>query len=237
MAFRKLRNFRRSALPRGDPEEALERARIGQQCRAGAFMHDAAAFEDQRAVGDGQDLLRMLLDDDGRQPLVAEQPRQCRAAVPRTMIGARPSVGSSSSSSRGLITSARPIASICCSPPDSVPPGLRRRSFEAREHPYTRSRRPRSGPRHGGEVLLHGQRPEDVALLRHPADAGAARVSRRQRADARGRPSAIDAGEAARDADQGVDQRGLADAVAAQQASASPSPRRNATSDSTTAPP
>jgi hypothetical protein len=35
--------------------------------------------------------------------------------------GARPSVGSSSSSRRGLLISARPIASICCSPPDIVP--------------------------------------------------------------------------------------------------------------------
>src|ERR1051326_8062133 len=35
--------------------------------------------------------------------------------------GARPSDGSSSSSSRGFDISARPIASICCSPPESVP--------------------------------------------------------------------------------------------------------------------
>ena len=38
-----------------------------------------------------------------------------------TMNGARPSEGSSSSSSRGRAISARPIASICCSPPESVP--------------------------------------------------------------------------------------------------------------------
>ena len=36
-----------------------------------------------------------------------------------TMIGARPSSGSSSSSSSGLVISARAIASICCSPPES----------------------------------------------------------------------------------------------------------------------
>jgi hypothetical protein len=36
-----------------------------------------------------------------------------------TTIGASPSDGSSMTSRRGLSRSARPIASICCSPPDS----------------------------------------------------------------------------------------------------------------------
>ena len=40
----------------------------------------------------------------------------------RTISGASPSEGSSSSSRRGRLISARAIASICCSPPDSVPP-------------------------------------------------------------------------------------------------------------------
>ncbi len=38
-----------------------------------------------------------------------------------TKIGARPIDGSSSSSSFGRAISARPIAHICCSPPDIVP--------------------------------------------------------------------------------------------------------------------
>ena len=37
-------------------------------------------------------------------------------------IGANPIDGSSSSSTLGRAISERPIASICCSPPDSVPP-------------------------------------------------------------------------------------------------------------------
>src|SRR3974390_657630 len=40
------------------------------------------------------------------------------------MTGARPSVGSSSSSSRAPVRRMRPIASICCSPPDSLVPWL-----------------------------------------------------------------------------------------------------------------
>jgi len=38
-----------------------------------------------------------------------------------TMMGDRPMEGSSSSSSLGWLMSARPMASICCSPPDMVP--------------------------------------------------------------------------------------------------------------------
>jgi hypothetical protein len=45
-----------------------------------------------------------------------------------TIIGARPSVGSSITSSLGSSSSARPIASICCSPPESCAPPWPRRS-------------------------------------------------------------------------------------------------------------
>ena len=42
--------------------------------------------------------------------------------------GCSPSVGSSRSSTDGLMHSARPVASICCSPPDSVSARWFRRS-------------------------------------------------------------------------------------------------------------
>src|SRR5437588_703352 len=42
-----------------------------------------------------------------------------------TTLGARPSEGSSIISSRGRAISPRPIATICCSPPDSVPAARR----------------------------------------------------------------------------------------------------------------
>ena len=47
----------------------------------------------------------------------------------RTSSGARPMLGSSSSRIRGWAISARPMASICCSPPESVPPSWVSRSF------------------------------------------------------------------------------------------------------------
>ena len=54
-------------------------------------------------------------------------------------IGARPSDGSSSMSTFGRAISARPIASICCSPPDSVPAICVRRSRRRGKSLKTRS--------------------------------------------------------------------------------------------------
>ena len=82
-----------------------------------------------------------------------------------------PSDGSSSSSSRGLAISARPIASICCSPPDMVPafcvdPLLQPR--EQREDPlHVRGDRCGVPPPVGAEVkvLPHGHPGEAAPAL------------------------------------------------------------------------
>ena len=57
-----------------------------------------------------------------------------------TISGARPSDGSSSSSRRGRLISARAIASICCSPPESVPPRCGARSLRRGNSVKIRSR-------------------------------------------------------------------------------------------------
>src|SRR5262244_1040003 len=56
------------------------------------------------------------------------------------MTGASPSVGSSSRSSRAPVRRIRPIASICCSPPESLVPWLRRRSLRFGNNSKMRSR-------------------------------------------------------------------------------------------------
>ena len=66
--------------------------------------------------------------------------RRIVAASSCTRIGASPSIGSSSSSTRGLSISARAMASICCSPPDSWLPRLRRRSSSRGSSANTRRR-------------------------------------------------------------------------------------------------
>ena len=129
------------------------------------------------------------------------------------MIGARPSVGSSSSRTFGLRTRARAIASICCSPPESWLPRCARRSVSRGKQPVHAIHRPWTRPRDRGQVLLHRERLEDVALLRHPADAG-------DRARLRGRRRQVAAvehdrsGEAPRDPHDRVHERRLAGAVA-----------------------
>ncbi len=81
-------------------------------------MDDAAALENERVLRQRQRDLDMLLDqDEGIGPSLVM--RRIAPASSSTTIGARPSSGSSSRSSAGLVISARAIASICCSPPES----------------------------------------------------------------------------------------------------------------------
>ena len=135
-----------------------------------------------------------------------------------TISGARPCEGSSSMSSFGLSSSARAIASISCSPPESWRPLLDLRSREAREQLVDA----RDGPRARAlerhlQVFFDGQVGEDAAALGHVADA--------ERGDAVGRPVGRRHGRrcarvpsrARRQAHQAAQRRGLAGAVAAEQ--------------------
>jgi len=69
----------------------------------------------------------------------------------RTRMGASPREGSSNMTTLGRPMSPRPMASICCSPPDSVPAAWRRRSFKRGKSSKTSfrvsSRRVRASPR------------------------------------------------------------------------------------------
>src|ERR1051326_3672934 len=55
----------------GDAEEGLQHAAIGAQGGTVALVHDRATLEDHGAVGDAQDLVRILLDQDGGEALLA----------------------------------------------------------------------------------------------------------------------------------------------------------------------
>src|SRR5689334_15301016 len=55
----------------GDAEEGLQHAAVGAQRRALALVDDRATLEDHGAVGDAQDLVRVLLDQDGGELLLA----------------------------------------------------------------------------------------------------------------------------------------------------------------------
>ena len=95
----------------------------------------------------------------------------------RTIIGARPSEGSSRSSSRGRLISARPSASICCSPPESVPARWPPRSvihgkYSAIALDVGLHRAVAARVRAEPEVLRHGEVDERAAPLGHVRDPG-----------------------------------------------------------------
>ncbi len=91
-----------------------------------ALLHQIEMMRDlQRHVG-------VLLDQEDGGAVAVELARRCgRSRRPRAAQGrarARPS-----SSTRGRDISARATASICCSPPESVPASCSRRSLKPRE--------------------------------------------------------------------------------------------------------
>ena len=97
--------------------------------------------------------------------------------------GCSPSVGSSSSSTFGRVQSARPIASICCSPPDSVPDDLAQplaQPREERQHPLAGPRAVLARHQPDLEVLGDRQLGEEPPALRHPGDAAPRHLVRRQ---------------------------------------------------------
>ena len=96
------------------------------------------------------------------------------AKICLTMSGASPSDGSSSMSSFGRLISARAMASICCSPPESVPPRCVEPLLETRKERrdaleiLVEVRLPVDGRAHL-QVLEHRHALEDAPPLRRPA--------------------------------------------------------------------
>ena len=91
--------------------EVLRNDRIVvRKLRRRAVEHAAPGVENDGLVGDLERELEVLLDQDDGLPLFLEALMVRPTSA--TISGARPSEGSSSSSTRGLPISARPIASI-----------------------------------------------------------------------------------------------------------------------------
>ena len=146
-----------------------------------------------------------------------------------TSLGERPSDGSSIRMSVGLAIRARPIASICCSPPRERAARIVEPLGELRKFPSTLRASSACGPATAGDdprrkragrqrkILAHRERFEDAPALRNDRDAGLRdRVGRL----ARERAAVEDHVAAARRRQPGdrADQRGLAHAVAAEDA-------------------
>ena len=127
----------------------------------------------------------------GRSGLPSRSARGRSGTAPRRGRGASPSDGSSSSRSRGRSTNARASASICCSPPLSVPACCVRRSVSQGKYEKHALELglDRAAARVGAEteVLPDGQLGERAAALRHVRDAEARGAVGAVRARASGR--------------------------------------------------
>lgn len=104
----------------------------GSQRRAAASPHRTALFQRSAKRSTADRFLSMT-----KIVCPSDFNAASTAQISARMTGARPSVASSRISNRGLVISARPIASICCSPPDSRMPRLRRRSFRRGNSSHT----------------------------------------------------------------------------------------------------
>ncbi len=132
--------------------------------------------------------------------------------------GWMPSVGSSRTSRRGPAASARAIASCCCWPPERSPPRRLQHLLQHREELEQLGRqlgRARAVGQAHRQVLADGEAGEDLAALRHVADAAADPLVRRLVGDV----VAVEQHPARahrHHAHQALQQRRLADAVAAE---------------------
>ena len=143
---------------RSDAEIALPDRRVGVELGRAAGPRDPALLEDDMPVGE-------LRSGAARTCRSRGSPGRSRAARARQRqiswrtSGARPSVASSRISSRGSVTRARPIASICCSPPESWLPRCVRRSrrrgnsSKTRRAARSRGRRRSPSPRARSNAL------------------------------------------------------------------------------------
>ena len=148
--------------------------------------------------------------------VVSSASRSSTRATSATSAGARPFVGSSTSRTRLSFRSARAIATICCCPPESVPARCCAALLELREElvdeVVARLRVALGEP----EVLRDGEPGEDVAVLRHVADACGGR-SGASTSRVSSSPVELDRAAAVDETENRAQRRRLADAVAAEQ--------------------
>ena len=104
-----------------DAEQALLQLAVGGEARGIDDAVDAAVDHDRDVARDRRGDTDVLLDHEHGHVAVLAEPHQHLLDLGDDD-GRRPSVGSSMISSCGLVSSAREIASICCSPPESWPP-------------------------------------------------------------------------------------------------------------------
>lgn len=109
-----------SAFPQSDAQIGVQFLDVGIEFVVQDLVDDLALLDDEMAVRDGRGEPEVLFDQNDGEALLL-QPRDGLADL-LDDDRARPSVGSSSSNVLAPVRRMRPIASICCSPPDSFVP-------------------------------------------------------------------------------------------------------------------
>src|SRR6516162_1643460 len=189
----------------GDAEIALQHRAVGGKIGARPVVDHRAALDDRRPVGDAEHLVRILLDQDRRHAFVADDATQRQQQLLDQDRGeslerlveqhdARIEDQGAADREHLLLAAGELVAEIAAA------------FFKPRKQLVDPRLGPWTGPGHGGEILLDGERFEDVALLRHPADAGKRALVRAQRrdvatieADAAGQSERLALGERERD--------------------------------------
>ena len=178
-------------------------------------MHDRAAFQYHNTIGQPQNLLRILLDDDRADAAGpgdgAERPEQFldddrRQALGRLVQQQHLGIEGQRAADRQhlLLAAGKLVAEIAAA------------LLQPRKHLVDLFDGPGAGLGHRRHVFFHRQRTEDIALLRHPADPRPRPLVRAHRRNVQS-AERQGAAEAAGDADDRIDQRGLAGAVAPEQ--------------------
>src|SRR6266481_3188824 len=105
-------------------------------------LRDMDAAKARPELGDDAQVVWVAMrEDDARGLGPPALSRSTQRQISAVTSGASPSVASSRMSRRGFVISARPIASICCPPPDSAPPRLRARAASSGKSSKTGSTR------------------------------------------------------------------------------------------------
>ena len=161
--------------------------RVGQQFASRAGHGDEAVDHHIAAMGQLQRVEGVLLDqEDGEPFLLVELADRVEDLLARSAGRGRGRARPAAAAAGGAI-SARAIASICCSPPDSVPPRWPMRSFRRGKSAYMRSRscvemREVVDRRAHLQVFVDGHAREDAPALRRLRDAQARDLVRRHAA-------------------------------------------------------
>src|SRR6266403_2401850 len=198
-----------------DAQETFEYRGIGLQGGTRRVMDDRAALQYHNAVGQPQNLLRVLLDDDGTSAARAGDGAERSQQFLDDDRGE--SLGRLVQQQHFWVERQRPAdrQHLLLAAGELVAEMVAALS-QPWKHPIDLFHGPSAGLRHRGHVLFHRQRAKDIALLRHPADARPRPLVRPHLGDIP--PAKADgSSEAAGDPDNRIDQRSLAGAVASQE--------------------